>query len=226
MLNMSRERRYRSISAVLRRGNIARGMIVGVVSSRIPMIEFECELIQQCILFLNNPRTVYNRAVQESCQVVNRLIEAYIELQFAFAVNRYNLKVNEIWKVFPKKRNNEPVAPIIVNVGNKSLHTIGFIKVYHDKLGDFVAMLRALSCVDFRYLDMVEYKREFTLRLSGKDRYGLRPVMPIVIAEIVEANTYRWVVDAKVHPRAYLAADRWLYVFRRYGIDVMIRYLK
>jgi hypothetical protein len=226
MLNMSRERRYRSISAVLRRGSIARGMIVGVASSRIPMIEFECELIQMCVNFLNNPRTVYDRTVQESCQVVNRLIEAYIELQVVFALNRYGLELNELWRAFPKKRNGEYAAPIIMNVGNKSVHVIGFIKIHLDKLGDFVEMLRALDCVDPKYLDMAEYKREFTLRLSGKDRYGLKPVMPVVVAEIVEANTNRWVVDAKVHPRAYLAADRWLYAFRRYGIDVMIRYLK
>jgi len=141
-------------------------------------------------------------------------------------VNRYNLKVSQLWKAFPKKRNNELAAPLVVNVGNKSIHVIGFVKVHLDKLGDFVAMLRALSCVDSKYLDMVEYKREFTLRMTGKDRYGLRPVKPVVVAEIVEANTYRWVVDARVHPRAYLAVDRWLYVFRKYGIDVMIRYMQ
>jgi hypothetical protein len=222
---MSRERKFKTISAVVRRG-IARGMIVGITSSRVPMIEFECDLIQECVNFLNDPRTVYDRSVQESCQVVNRLIEAYIELQIAFAVNRYNLKVNEIWKAFPKKRNNELAAPIVVNVGNKSLHVVGFIKVHLDKLEDFVEMLHALSCIDSKYLDMVEYKREFTLRLSGKDRYGLRPVAPIIMGEIVEANTYKWIVDAKVHPRAYLAVDRWLYVFRKYGIDVMIRYMR
>jgi hypothetical protein len=65
------------------------------------------------------------------------------------------------------------------------------------------------------------------LRLTGKDKYGLKPVLPIVIAEIVEANTYRWIVDARVHPRAYLLIDRWLYtVFMRRGIDVMVRYLR
>jgi hypothetical protein len=223
---MSREKRYKSIGAVLRRGGIAKGMIVGVTSSRIPMIEFECERIQMCIKFLTDSRTVYSREVDESCKVLNRLIEAYLELQFVFAVNRYNLNEKEIWKAFPRKRNNEYVAPLIFNVGNKSAHVIGFIKVHLDKLGEFVAMLRALDCVDSKYLDMVELKKQFTLRLSGKDRYGLRPVQPIVIGEIVEANVYRWVVDAKVHPRAYLLADRWLYVFRRHGIDLMIRYMR
>ena len=223
---MSRERRFKSIGAVLRRGSVARGMIVGVTSSRVPMVEFECDKVVACVGFLNDPRAVYDRSVQESCQIVNRLIEAYIELQVVFAVSRYNLKVDELWKAFPKKRNNELAAPLIVNVGNKSIHVIGFVKVHLDKLGDFVEMLRALSCVDSKYLDMVEYKKEFTLRLSGKDRYGLRPVMPIVVGEIIEANTYRWVVDARVHPRAYLAVDRWLYVFRKYGIDVIIRYMQ
>jgi hypothetical protein len=223
---MSREKRYKSIGAVLRRGGIAKGMIVGVTSSRIPMIEFECEWIQMCVKFLTDSRTVYSREVDESCKVLNRLIEAYLELQFVFAVNRYNLNEKEIWKAFPRKRNNEYVAPLMFNVGNKSAHVIGFIKVHLDKLGEFVAMLRALDCVDSKYLDMVELKKQFTLRLSGKDRYGLRPVQPIVIGEIVEANVYRWVVDAKVHPRAYLLADRWLYVFRRHGIDLMIRYMR
>jgi hypothetical protein len=223
---MSRERRFKTINAVIRRG-VTRGMIIGVTSSRIPMIEFECELIQPCVQFLVNPKTVYGRMVQESCEVVNRLIEAYLELQFMFAMNRYNLSEKEIWKAFPKKRNGEYVAPLFVNVGNKSLHVIGFIKIHLDKLGDFVEMLRALDCVDSRYLDMVELKREFTLRLTGKDRYGLRPVRPVVLAEVVEANTYRWVVDARVHPRAFMLIDRWLYtVFRRHGLDVMIRYLR
>jgi len=220
------ERRYKSIGAVLRRGGVAKGMIVGVTSSRIPMIEFECEWIQMCVKFLTDSRTVYSREVDESCKVLNRLIEAYLELQFVFAVNRYDLDKRKIWKAFPKKRNGEYAAPLMFNVGNKSAHVIGFIKVHLDKLGEFVAMLRALDCVDSKYLDMVELKRMFTLRLSGKDRYGLRPVQPIVIGEIVEANVYRWVVDAKVHPRAYLLADRWLYVFRRYGIDLMIRYMR
>ena len=220
------ERRYRSIGAVLRRGGIAKGMIIGVTSSRIPMIEFECEWIQMCVKFLTDSRTVYSREVDESCKVLNRLIEAYLELQFVFAVNRYDLDKRKIWKAFPKKRNGEYAAPLMFNVGNKSAHVIGFIKVHLDKLGEFVAMLRALDCVDPKYLDMVELKRMFTLRLSGKDKYGLKPVRPIVIGEIVEANVYRWVVDAKVHPRAYLLADRWLYVFRRYGIDLMIRYMR
>jgi len=219
------EKRYKSIGAVLRRGGIARGMIVGVTSRRIPMIEFECEEIQRCVQFLSNPKTIYDRNVEESCRVVNRLIEAYLELQFMFVMNRYGLDERDVWKAFPKKRNGEYAAPLFVNIGNKSVHVIGFIKIHLDKLGDFVAMLRALDCVDSKYLDMVEYKREFTLRLSGKDKYGLRPVRPVVLAEIVEANTYRWVVDAKVHPRAYLLADRWLYTFRRHGIDLMIRYL-
>ena len=224
-LSMS-ERRYKSIGAVLRRGGVAKGMIVGVSASRIPMIEFECDKIQLCIQFLANPRTAYDRSVEESCRIVNRLIEAYLELQYAFAINRYGVGEREIWKVFPRRRNGEYAAPLFVNIGNKSLHVIGFIRIYLDKLGEFVAMLRALDCVDSRYLDMVELKKQFTLRLSGKDRYGLRPVKPMVIGEIVEANVYRWVVDAKVHPRAYLLADRWLYVFRRHGIDLMIRYMR
>jgi len=222
---MSRERRFRSIDAVVRRG-VARGMIVGVTSRRIPMVEFECEEVVPCVQFLANPRTVYGRSVEESCRVVNRLVEAYLELQFAFAVNRYGLGEMEIWKAFPRKRNMDYVAPIVMNVGNKSVHVIGFIKVHLDKLDEFVSMLYALDCVDSKYLDMVLFKKEFTLRLSGKDRYGLRPVMPVVVGEVIEANTNRWVVDAKVHPRAFLLADRWLYVFRRHGMDIMIRYLR
>jgi hypothetical protein len=224
---MSRERRYKSVGAVVRRGGIAKGMIIGVVSRRVPMIEFECELIQRCVQFLVNPWTVYSREVEESCRIVNRLIEAYFGLQFMFAVNYYGLKISDIWKVFPKKRNNEYAAPVIVNIGNKSVHVIGFVKIYLDKLGDFVEMLRVLDCVDSKYLDMVEYKKEFTLRLSGKDKYGLKPVRPVVLGEIVEANTYRWIVNARVHPRAYQLVDRWLYaVFQKYGFDVMIRYLR
>jgi hypothetical protein len=223
---MSREKRYKSINAVLRRGGIAKGMIVGVTSSRIPMIEFECDKVLPCVSFLNNPKTAYSREVDESCKVLNRLIEAYLELQFVFAMNKYNLSEREIWKAFPRKRNGEYAAPLMFNVGNKSAHVVGFIKIHLDKLGEFVSMLRALDCVDSRYLDMVELKNQFTLRLSGKDRYGLKPVKPIVVAEIVEANTYRWVVDAKVHPRAYLLADRWLYVFRKHEMDLMIRYMR
>jgi len=220
---MNRERRYRSIGAVMRRG-VARGMIVGVTSSRIPMIEFECDVIQPCVQFLNDPKTVYGRGVEESCRVVNRLIEAYFMLQFVFVVNRYGLKLDELWKAFPKKRNNEYAAPIVVNIGNKSIHVIGFVKVHLDKLGDFISMLRALDCVDQKYLDMVEYKKEFTLRLSGKDRYGLRPVKPVVMGEVVEANTNRWVVYVDVSPRAYQLVDRWLYsTFQMNGFDVMVR---
>jgi len=220
---MNRERRYRSIGAVMRRG-VARGMIVGVTSSRIPMIEFECDVIQPCVQFLNDPKTVYGRGVEESCRVVNRLIEAYFMLQFVFVVNRYGLKLDELWKAFPKKRNNEYAAPIVVNIGNKSIHVIGFVKVHLDKLGDFISMLRALDCVDQKYLDMVEYKKEFTLRLSGKDRYGLRPVKPVVMGEVVEANTNRWVVYVDVSPRAYQLVDRWLYsTFQVNGFDVVVR---
>jgi hypothetical protein len=220
---MNRERRYRSIGAVMRRG-VARGMIVGVTSSRIPMIEFECDVIQPCVQFLNDPKTVYGRGVEESCRVVNRLIEAYFMLQFVFVVNRYGLKLDELWKAFPKKRNNEYAAPIVVNIGNKSIHVIGFVKVHLDKLGDFISMLRALDCVDQKYLDMVEYKKEFTLRLSGKDRYGLRPVKPVVMGEVVEANTNRWVVYVDVSPRAYQLVDRWLYsTFQMNGFDVVVR---
>jgi hypothetical protein len=219
------ERRFKSISAVLRRG-VAKGMLIGVTSRRIPMIEFECEEVVPCVQFLTNPRTVYDRAVEESCKIVNRLVEAYLELQFAFVMSKYGLKEGEVWKAFPRKRNGDYVAPLFLNAGNKSVHVIGFVKVHLDKLDEFVSMMHALDCVDRQYLDMVLLKREFTLRLSGKDRYGLRPVLPVVIAEVVEANTNRWVVDAKVHPRAYLIADRWLYAFRRHGIDLMIRYLR
>jgi len=220
------ERKYKTIEAIARRGGIARGLLIGVSAHRIPMIEFECEKIMPCVQFLTNPKTVYDRTVEESCKIVNRLVEAYIELQFAFAINRYNLDELSIWKAFPRKRNNEIAAPIIMNIGNKSVHVIGFVKVHLDKLDDFIAMLRALDCVDPKYLDMVALKREFTLRLSGKDKYGLKPVTPVVVGEIVEANTNRWVVDAKVSPRAFLLADRWLYTFRRHGIDLMIRYLR
>jgi hypothetical protein len=219
------ERKFKTIKAVIRRG-VTKGMIIGVTASRIPMVEFECDKIMPCVQFLTNPRTVYDRTVEESCKIVNRLVEAYLELQFAFAINRYNLKEGEVWKAFPRKRNGEYAAPVILNVGNKSIHVIGMIKVHLDKLDEFVAMLRALDCVDEKYLDMVLLKREFTLRLSGKDKYGFRPVTPIVIGEVVEANTNRWVVDAKVHPRAFLLADRWLYTFRRHGFDLMIRYLR
>ena len=224
MWSMS-ERRFKTVSAVLRRG-VTRGMIVGVTSRRVPMVEFECEKVVPCVQFLTNPRTVYGRGVEESCRVVNRLVEAYLELQFAFAVNRYGLKEGEIWKAFPRRRNMDYAAPIIMNVGNKSVHVIGFVKIHLDKLDEFVSMMRALDCVDQRYLDMVEYKKEFTLRLSGKDRYGFKPVVPVVVGEVIEANTNRWVVDVKVHPRAYMLVDRWLYVFRRHGIDIMFRYLR
>jgi hypothetical protein len=219
------ERKFKTIEAVIRRG-VTKGMLIGVTASRIPMAEFECDKIMPCIQFLTNPRIVYDHTIEESCKIVNRLVEAYLELQFAFAINRYNLKEGEVWKAFPRKRNGEYAAPVILNAGNKSIHIIGMIKVHLDKLDEFVAMLRALDCVDEKYLDMVLLKREFTLRLSGKDKYGLRPVMPIVIGEVVEANTNRWVVDAKVHPRAFLLADRWLYTFRRHGFDLMIRYLR
>ena len=220
-----RERRFKTINAIIRRG-VTKGMIVGVTSQRVPMIEFECEAILPCVNFLNNSKTVFDRTVEGSCNVVNRLAEAYIELQIMFAVNRYGLGENELWRAFPRKRTGEHAAPLLMHVGNKSVHLIGYIKVHLDKLGEFIEMLRALDCVDPRYLDMAEYKREFTLRLSGKDKYGLRPVRPIVVAEIVEANTNRWVVDALVDPRAYLLADRWLYAFRRHGFDLMIRYLR
>ncbi len=223
---MSRERKFKSIHAIIRRG-VTKGMLIGVTSSRIPMIEFECDKVMPCVSFLSNPKTVYDSSVQKSCEVVNRLIEAYFELQIMFTMNRYNLKISELWKAFPKKRNMEYAAPLIANIGNRSLHLIGFIRIHLDKLGEFIEMLRALDCIDSRYLDMVEYKKEFTLRLSGKDRYGLRPVKPIVLGEIIEVNTYRWTVDAKVHPRAYMLVDRWLYtVFQKYGFDVMIRYLR
>jgi hypothetical protein len=221
---MSREKRYKSIGAVLRRGGIAKGMIIGVSASRIPMVEFECDKVMPCVGFLNNPKTVYDSSVAKSCEVVNRLIEAYMELQFAFVINRYGLNINEVWKVFPKKRSGEYAAPIMVNVGNKSIHVIGFVKVHLDKLSDFVSMLHALDCVDSKYLDMVEFKKQFTLRLSGKDRYGLRPVMPIMMGEVVEANTNRWVVYVGVSPRAYQLVDRWLYtVFQLKGFDVVVR---
>jgi hypothetical protein len=217
------EKKYRSIKAVIKRG-VTKGMIVGVTSSRIPMIEFECEKVMLCVSFLNNPKTIYDRMVEESCKIVNRLIEAYMELQFMFIVNRYGLKLHEIWKAFPRKRNGEYSAPLLVNVGNKSIHVIGFIKIHLDKLSEFTEMLRALDCVDQRYLDMVELKREFTLRISGKDKYGLRPVRPVIMGEIVEANTNKWIVYANVSPRAYLLVDRWLYsTFQMKGIGVVLR---
>jgi len=187
------------------------------------MIEFECKEILPCVQFLNDPRTLYGRTVEESCRVVNRLVEAFYELQFLFALNHYGVPPREIWKALPKKKTGEPAGPVAITVGNKSLHAYGFIKIYLDKFEIFVNMLRALDCVDRKYLDMALFKRSFTLRLTGKEKYGLKPIVPVLVGEIAEANTNRWVVYVRVLPRAYLLIDRWLYtVFRSKGIDVIV----
>jgi hypothetical protein len=216
------ERKFTSVRAVIRHA-VPQGAIIGFTASRLPMIEFECMEIMPCVQFLNDPRVLYGRAVEDSCRVVNRLIEAFYELQFVFALNHYGVPPREIWKALPKKRTGEIAGPIAVTVGNKSIHVYGFIKIYLDKFEIFVNMLRTLDCVDRRYLDMALLKRAFTLRLTGKERYGLRPVAPVIIGELAEANTGRWVVYARVVPRAYLLVDRWLYTtFRSKGIDVIV----
>jgi hypothetical protein len=202
---------------------VPRGAIIGFTASRLPMIEFECREIMMCVHFLNNPRALYGRGVEESCRVVNRLIEAFFELQFVFASSHYGVTPREIWKVLPKKKTGETAGPVAVAVGNKSIHVYGFIKIYLDRFGTFVNMLGALDCIDRKYLDMALLKRSFTLRLSGKERYGLKPVMPVLIGELAEANTGRWAVFVRVIPRAYMLVDRWIYtVFRTRGIDVIV----
>jgi len=215
-------RRYTSISAALRR--VTAGRIIGFSAARLPMIEFECEEIFDCVTFLTNPRVVYDASVDRSCQAANRLIQAFYELQFMYALDRFGIKPNEIWKILPKKKTGEVAGPLVVTAGNKSVHVYGFIKIHLDKLEEFVNLLRSLGCVDMRYLDMVLYKKEFTLRLTGKEKYGYRPVKPVVIGELVEMNTGRWGVIAEVDRRAYMLVDRWLYsVFVRKGFDVIVR---
>ena len=215
-------RRFTSISAVLRR--VTDGRIIGFSASRLPMIEFECDEVLTCVQFLNNPKVLYDASVERSCQTVNKLIQAFYELQFMYALDKYGVKPNEIWKVLPKKKTGEIAGPVVVTIGNKSIHIYGFIKLHIDKLEEFVNLLRALSCIDSRYLDMVMYKKEFTLRLTGKEKYGYRPVKPIVVGELVEMNTGRWGVIAEVDRRAYMLADRWLYpTFMQKGFDVIIR---
>ena len=221
MWNMS-SRRFTSISAALRR--VTAGRIIGFTASRLPMIEFECSEILDCVYFLTNPKVVYDASVERSCQAVNKLIQAFYELQFMFALDKYGVRPNEIWKVLPKKKTGEVAGPLVITVGNKSVHVYGFVKLHIDKLEEFVNLLRALSCVDSRYLDMVLYKKEFTLRLTGKEKYGYKPVKPVIIGELVEMNTGRWGVIAEVDRRAYMLVDRWLYsVFVRKGFDVIVR---
>ena len=215
-------RRFTSISAALRR--VTTGRIIGFTASRLPMIEFECDEIFACVQFLTNPRVVYDASVERSCQTVNKLVQAFYELQFMFALDRYGIRHSEIWKALPKKKTGEIAGPIAITVGNKSIHVYGFVKLHIDKLEEFVNLLRALACVDQRYLDMVLYKKEFTLRLTGKEKYGYRPVKPIVVGELVEMNTGRWGVIAEVDRRAYMLVDRWLYpTFMQKGFDVIIR---
>jgi len=215
-------RRWTSIGAVTR--HVPQGRIVGFSAARLPMVEFECEEVMPCVQFLANPRVVYGRAVGRSCDILSGLIRAFYEIQFYFASNVYQVEPREIWKVLPKKANGEVAGPLLVAVGNKSVHVYGFLKLHLDKFDDFVVMLRALNCVDQRYLDMALLKRRFTLRLTGKSQYGYRPVRPVVMGELAEVNTGRWGVFAEVDRRAYMAVTDWLYTtFMRRGFDVVVR---
>ena len=212
-------RRYKGIDAVIRRG-VARGAIIGFSARRMPMVEFECEKVMPCIHFLANPRAVYSREVAESCRYVNNLIWAFYEIQFYWLISKIPEKY--MWfKAFFRKRNGEVAAPVVVAVGNKSVHVYGFVRLHLDDFERFVEMVRALECVDQRYLDMVLLKRQFTLRLSGKEQYGLRPVKPIFLGEVVEGNTNRWMLVGRFDRRAYmLFTFPWL--FMRHGYDVVI----
>ncbi len=192
-----------------------RNLKVGVSSNRIPMIEIEHEEIKPCVEFLRNPRMLTKEYV-ESCEKAVRDIWVFITLQFAQAEK----EVGAWWKALPKDKKGVPRGPFVINVSNKSIHVIGFLRIKDFKTF-YMALGTEVKYVDRRYIDYVIGKGYATIRLSAKSAPADVP-RPVAIYEIFEVNTMRFLAGRVECDRRVgdVFVNRILYKLQELGLMV------
>jgi len=206
-----------------------RGVLVGMCSDRIPMIEFECEASKLCVQGLRDPLRIANW--QESCEYVFReAVAPYFGYQLAFAAELYKISTRPEWEkaTCPTKVGVRKV-PFVFNVADKSLHAVGMVCLPRDWYPRFYGSLLGVSlqCVDQAYIEAVVNKKYATLRVVpktlGRERVTeWHLIKSIVVGEFVVENLKPRVVVYKLYRPAWDFVNHVFVAIRQFGIDVEI----
>jgi len=222
------ERRLPSAEVAVRKWQrmAKRGVLVGISSERIPMMEFECDDAALCAMGLKDPLRIANW--QPACDRVFREVAKYFGHQLAFLSVLYQISLKPDWEraLCPTKTGVRK-APFVIRVGNKSIHTIGVGCIARDWFKRFYASLLGVEwkCVDVKYIEAVIEKGYATLRVTPKTRDKKRVTewdVPknVAVGEFVVENLKPRLVVFQLYRPAWDFVNYIFVVFRQFGIDV------
>jgi len=225
------EKRYPSAEVAVRKWQKMgkRGVLMGISSERIPMMEFECEGAALCVMGLKDPLRIANW--QPACDRVFREIARYFGHQLAFLVAVYQIDMKPDWgRVLCPAKTGERKVPFVIRVGNKSLHVIGSACVPRGEwFKKYYAFLSGIEwkCVDAKYIEAVLLKGYATLRIVPKTAEKVRVTewdVPknVVVGELVVENLKPRLVVKELYRPAWDFVNYVFVVFRQFGIDVEI----
>jgi len=225
------ERRLPSAEVAVRKWQRMRkrGVLIGMSSERIPMMEFECEDARLCAYGLRDPLRIANW--QPSCDKVFREIARYFGYQLAFVSTLYQITMKPDWeRVLCPTKSRERKAPFVVRVANKSIHVVGSACIPRGEwYRKFYAFLSGIewNCVDMKYIEAVIEKGYATLRIVPKTAEKARVTewdIPknIVVGELVVENLKPRLVVKELYRPAWDFVNYVFVTFRQFGIDVEI----
>jgi len=226
---MSSERRLPSAEVAVRKWQRMgkRGVLVGMSSERIPMMEFECEDAKLCAMGLRDPLRIADW--QPACDRVFREIAAYFGHQLAFLAAVYQISMKPDWeRVLCPTKVGERKAPFVVRVASKSIHVVGSACIPRGEwFKKFYFFLSGIEwkCVDTKYIEAVIEKGYATLRITPKTADKARVTswdIPrnIAIGELIVENLKPVLVVKEIYRPAWDFLNHIFVVFRQFGIDV------
>jgi len=228
---MSSERRLPSAEVAVRKWQRMgkRGVLMGISSERIPMMEFECEDAALCVMGLKDPLRIANW--QPACDRTFREIAKYFGYQLAFLSTLYQISMKPDWEraTCPTK-TGERKAPFVIRVGNKSIHVIGSACIPRGEwFKKYYAFLLGVewSCVDTKYIEAVLLKGYATLRITPKTAGKAKVTewdIPknVVVGEFVVENLKPRLIILQLYRPAWDFVNYVLTTFRQFGIDVEV----
>jgi len=225
------ERRFPSARTAIEhwRRMAKRGVLVGISSERIPMMEFECDDAALCAMGLKDPLRIANW--QPACDRVFREVAKYFGHQLAFLSVLYQISLKPDWErtLCPTKTGVRK-APFVIRVGNKSIHTIGIGCIPRGEwFKKFYAFLSGIewSCVDSKYIEAVLLKGYATLRVTPKTRDKVRVTewdIPknVVVGEFLVENLKPVLAVYELYRPVWDFVNYVFVVFRQFGVDVRV----
>jgi len=225
------EKRFPSVKVALAwwRKVSKRGVLIGMSSERIPMMEFECEDAKLCVMGLRDPLRIAENWVL-ACDRVFREVARWYGYLLAFVSELYQIDMKPKWEyaLCPTKVGVRK-APFFVRIASKSIHVGGSTCIARDWYKRFYASLLGAEwrCVDTKYIEAVIEKGYATLRIVPKTADKARVTLwdiprNIAIGELIVENLKPVLVVKEIYRPAWDFLNYIFVVFRQFGIDVEV----